>query len=129
MTKWDKILVILMILLSISGLTAVSAMGMNSNEKYAVIKVNGEIIKRISIDGKEKNHIYEYQFGEGSKGFIEINNGQVRILEMDQEICPEGICSNTGWISKKYQSIVCLPNKITVSFEQKMDDELDIISH
>ena len=129
MTKWDKILIILMITLSIAGMTVVSAMGIDSHQKYAVIKVNGETVKKISVGGNEKNQIYDFQFGGGYKGFIEINSGQVRILEMDKELCPEGICSDTGWISKKYQSIICLPNRITVSFEQKMDDELDIISY
>ena len=129
MTKWDKLLVVLMLVVSIAGMSLVSAMSMNANQKYAVIKVNGETVKRISISGNEKNQFYDFPFGTGLKGFIEISNGEVRMLEMDKKICPDSICSNTGWISKKYQSIVCLPNRITVNFEQKMDDEVDIISH
>jgi len=129
MTKWDKILIILILVLSLAGMTFVSAMGIDSNQKYAVIQVNGETLKKISISGNEKNQIYDFQFGGGQKGTIEINNGELRMLEMDKKICPNGICSDTGWISKKYQTIVCLPNRITVSFEQKIDDELDIISY
>ncbi len=129
MTKWDKILIILILILSLAGLTFVSAMGIDSNQKYAVVMVNGETIKKISVSGTEKNQIHDFEFGGGHKGYIEINNGKVRMLEMDKKICPNSICSNTGWISKKYQNIVCLPNKITVSFEQKSDDELDIISY
>lgn len=37
--------------------------------------------------------------------------------EMDKRVCPQKVCSLTGWISKKYKSIVCLPNQITVSIE------------
>lgn len=51
------------------------------------------------------------------------------MLEMDRKICPDAICSDTGWIRKKYQSIVCLPNKIVVRFQQEQEDEVDIISY
>lgn len=36
---------------------------------------------------------------------------------MDKRICPRKICSETGWIDKQYQNIVCLPNKILVKIE------------
>ncbi|WP_282433973.1 NusG domain II-containing protein [Desulfosporosinus lacus] len=32
-------------------------------------------------------------------------------------MCPKSICSDTGWIETAYQSIVCLPNQITVRIE------------
>lgn len=129
MTKWDKVLMVSILVLSLAGLTFVSAMGIDGNQKYAIIKENGKIIKKISVSEREKNKIYDFQFGDGYKGYIEINNGAVRMLEMDKNICPERICSDTGWISKKYQTIVCLPNKLSVSLEQKMDEELDVISY
>ena len=129
MTKWDKILIIIILILSLAGLTFVSAMGIDGNQKYAVVQENGETIKKISVSGSEKNQIYDFEFGGGHKGYIEIDNGKVRMLEMDKRICPNSICSNTGWISKKYQNIVCLPNKISVSFEEKTENELDIISY
>ncbi|WP_129598276.1 NusG domain II-containing protein [Anaerophilus nitritogenes] len=48
---------------------------------------------------------------------------------MIKNMCPRSICSEIGWIDKKYQSIVCMPNKIVVAFEQKQKqkEEIDII--
>ncbi len=129
MTKCDKVLIISVLILSMAGLTFVSAVSIDNNEKYVVVQVNGEIAKKISVNGTEKNQIYDFEFGNGNKGYIEIDNGQVRMLEMDREICPKSICSDLGWISKKYQSIICLPNKISVGIEQKAEEELDIISY
>lgn len=48
--------------------------------------------------------------------------------KMNKEICPRGICSDMGWISKTYESIVCLPNSIVVSIEGSKNIEIDIIS-
>jgi hypothetical protein len=47
------------------------------------------------------------------------------MLEMDKEICPNAICSDTGWISKSYQTKVCLPNSIIVTLEKNQNDEVD----
>lgn len=128
MTRWDKILIIIVLLMSITGIFFVSALETSDNEKYVIVQVNGTEVKKISITGSEKNQVYDFEFDKG-KGYIEINNGLVRMVEMSKEICPEGICSDTGWISKKYQTIICLPNKITVSFDYPQEHELDIISY
>jgi len=44
---------------------------------------------------------------------------------MNKEICPNAICSDTGWIDKGYQSIVCLPNNIVVTIEGNKDEGID----
>ncbi len=54
-----------------------------------------------------------------------MNNRRVRMIEMDREICPEAICSETGWIDNSYQSIVCLPNRIIVTTEGNNEEIID----
>ncbi|WP_242862126.1 NusG domain II-containing protein [Clostridium intestinale] len=58
-------------------------------------------------------------------GYIEVKDGKVRMLEMSKEICPNSICSDTGWIDKIYQSIVCLPNNIIVTIEGVEEETID----
>jgi len=36
---------------------------------------------------------------------------------MLEALCPNLQCVHQGWISKSYQSIVCLPNKMIVTIE------------
>lgn len=71
-----------------------------------------------------KNETYEFEFGNNT-GFIEVKDNSVRMQEMDRSICPEGICSDRGRIRKIHQSIVCLPNRIVVSFEGNQAAEID----
>jgi len=47
------------------------------------------------------------------------------MLEMSKETCPNSICSDTGWIDKIYQSIVCLPNNIIVTIESVEEETID----
>ena len=42
---------------------------------------------------------------------IEIDNGRARVSAAD---CPDQFCVRSGWISSPGQSIVCLPNRLTV---------------
>ena len=48
----------------------------------------------------------------GGTNTIEIKDGKVRMIEAQ---CPNHLCVHQGWIGLEGQSIVCLPNKVTVS--------------
>lgn len=127
MTKVDKILITALIIVSLLGMMGISYFHSSGiEEKYVVIEVDNQLVEKIAIDNTTKsNHSFSFEKG---RGVIEIENGAVRMQEMDREICPKGICSETGWINKTYQSIVCLPNSIVVSIEENKDSEIDIIS-
>jgi len=56
-----------------------------------------------------------YNENEEQKAELEISEGKVRMLPMSRDVCPRGICSEKGWISRGHQSIVCLPNKIVIT--------------
>lgn len=51
------------------------------------------------------------------------------MLEMDKKICPNKICSNTGWINKSYETIVCAHNSILVTIEGTKEEEIDTQSY
>ncbi len=57
---------------------------------------------------------------------IEIKNKKVRVKSSN---CPHQICVNTGWISKPYQQIVCIPNKIYVKIIAKNKKDFDSIAY
>jgi len=127
MTKLDKILIIFLLASSLNGLMFISVLNTDISKKDIVIKVENKTIKRISIDKNTDNKTFSFQFGNNT-GYIEVKNGAVKMQEMPKSICPEKICSDTGWISKKYQTIVCLPNKIVVSLEQGQEEDIDTLS-
>lgn len=89
-----------------------------------VIKVDNKVEKKISLNKIKESKIYEFGFNSNI-GYIEVKDGKVRMLEMDKKICPNAICSDTGWIDKGYQSIVCLPNNIVVTIEGNENEVMD----
>lgn len=125
MKKFEKIFIGILLILSIASIGIIKLQS-GDEKNFIVIKINNKIEKKIDFDDKVEN-IYDFTFGNNT-GYLEVKNGKVRMLEMDRAICPKAICSNTGWIQSTYQSIVCLPNKITVTIEGSSNDqEIDFV--
>ena len=49
---------------------------------------------------------------DGIEAEFEVKNGKIRVTEAS---CPDKICEKTGYIGSSGQSLICVPNKITVS--------------
>lgn len=127
MTKADKALITTIIIISLLGMIGIFYFHSSDiEEKYVIIEVENQLVEKIVMDNTTKSN-YSFSFQKGI-GVMEIENGAVRMREMNKEICPKGICSDMGWISKSYESIVCLPNNIVITIEGKQDTEIDIVS-
>ena len=101
MKKGDIIIIIsvaLALVISIVGLIIFSKQG-----STVTIKQNNEIVYSESI-GKDNTVTLD-----GNTVIIE--DGFVYMLNAS---CKNQVCVNTGKISKKGESIICLPNKVTV---------------
>ncbi|HHV75076.1 MAG TPA: NusG domain II-containing protein [Thermoanaerobacterium sp.] len=122
-TKYDKFLIVFLLIISASSLFLLPKIMANkiTTMNNIEIKVNGKLVKTVIVNRKSQPKYIKFKFGK-SIGIIETRNGMVRMLPMDKNICPQGICSKTGWIKESYQSIVCLPNKIVVSFSKSNTD-------
>jgi len=55
---------------------------------------------------------------------VVIENGAVSVTDSD---CPDGVCVNSGTISRTGQAIVCVPAEVTVRIDGSRDDA-DIIA-
>jgi hypothetical protein len=88
----------------------------NKGEKViiSVDKINDFVYplnqnREITVNGK---------LGEAK---VVIRDGRVRILDSP---CPLKICENKGWISKKGDCIICVPNRIVIRIEGKKYDAI-----
>lgn len=128
MKKGDVIVIFVVVLLSIASITLISMSESPLDKKNVIIEVNGKVVKAISVT-KETEGIYDFNFSN-NVGYLDIQEGKVRMLKMDQDVCPQQICSDTGWIEFSYETIVCLPNKISVNIQgiESNESEIDGVS-
>ncbi|AHF06489.1 NusG domain II-containing protein [Desulfitobacterium metallireducens] len=116
MKKLEKIIVAVILLLSILSMGIMMISKPNNQDGIIVIQVDNKVVKKVALNYSSEVKTYEFSFN-GNIASIESKNGSVRLLEMSDELCPNHICSDTGWINQSYQSIVCLPNQIIITIE------------
>ena len=131
MTLWDKVLICSLIVISFTWLGLALLFSAKEGTKTVEIEVYGKLVEKITLTEDAEN-TYSFEFGENI-GYLEVKNGAVRMLEMDIDVCPEGICSNTGWVKEEYESIVCMPNGIIVNIKnnkniQEKNNDIDVVA-
>lgn len=120
-TKFDLILIALILFLSISSILWVSADQIRQPllSKSAIIFQDNVKLDEINMS---KNGITPILNG---KMQVEVNKGKIRVLHSD---CPQHTCAKMGWIQNKGQTIVCLPNHVLIEVKSSGTQSLDAIS-
>ena len=105
----------LILLLSVLGgallIFGICAMLMLGTGSEVVVRVGGEEYARLPLD-KDAELLIESEKGSN---LLVIKDGRAYISEAT---CPDLICVRTGY-ADELKSIVCLPNEVTVSIEEK----------
>lgn len=111
----DLIIIIVVLAVGLGSLWYnLSQAAVPPEQKYAAVYVDNKFVTELSLS---EHFIYTFTFGQGNhRAQLEVDRGRIRMLPLDRQLCPRGICSHTGWISEPYESIVCLPNRIMVLF-------------
>jgi hypothetical protein len=115
--RYDVLLISVLLCLSLIFLLIV----MLTKREGAVVRVEllGETVAEYSLsdDG-------EYSLN-GGKNVLVIKNGEAYLSYAD---CPDKTCVRTGRIKYVGQSIICLPNRLSVTVVGDSSDGVDLVS-
>lgn len=114
MNKYDISLIVFLILISLFSFPFLL-----KKEEATVANIYFENKIVLTVDLSIDNH-YEVE-GVNGKVLLEVKNGKIRVNE---ENSPLHLCSKQGYISKSYESIICLPNKIYVEIDSNDYDAI-----
>lgn len=95
----------------------------------AIISVNGEEVKRLSLNTLTEETSFVVANKRGGENTILARPGEIAIIEAN---CPDQLCVERGFISSSLLPSVCLPNGVTIeiiSSQPSSDTELDIIAN
>ena len=122
MKQGDRILfVILLVALVVASMQFFIP---NTRSKSIIIRSDGTVVKKISLT-KNKTEEFNIRSKEGSLT-VEIKAGRVRVIE---STCKDKLCVKEGWIEKVGESIVCLPNRISISIVGEKENGIDSITY
>lgn len=113
MTKGDVTVILVALCLVALIWAGIYLFPRDTDQMRAVVRVDGEEILSIPVDGVEiQTKTVSVQ---GGQAIIEYGQGKVRVSQESDGICPDDICWRTGWISRTGQTIACVPNRMTVT--------------
>ncbi|MCL2662854.1 MAG: NusG domain II-containing protein [Oscillospiraceae bacterium] len=86
---------------------------------YARIYKDGELTETVNLAaGTEPFGLLvecgNYDTSGKNFNYLEVEHGRMRVSSAD---CPDGICIRQGWVSGGLLPIVCLPNRLVVTFD------------
>lgn len=124
LTFYDKVLIISLLIISLAFYMLFALYMKKSPDDSVVVKQGEKVVLQLTKEEIKKGGIFAFKF-DGGSGQVEVKDNRVRMLPMDREICPQAICSKTGWIDGSPKVIVCAPNRLVVSFKSIKNSELD----
>lgn len=112
--KWIIIFSVICIVLGI--ISAVMYFS-ESSSQIAVILSDGNEIERIDLSEVKKPYTFKAEY-EGGYNIVSVSEGKISIIEAS---CPDGVCVKHGELKNEYDSIICIPNKLVIQYEEKSD--------
>ncbi|SDD71056.1 NusG domain II-containing protein [Sporomusa acidovorans] len=121
-TRADKVLGVLLLLVSVVGIGLNLFIASASGEQTAEIWVEGALYKTVPLKEGFKQEIRIG--GDSHYDIIEVQGTKIRVREAD---CPDKDCIKMGWIDHAPQQIVCLPYRIVIKVISSAPVDIDTI--
>ena len=85
----------------------------------AVVEIEGEVVREYPLS---KDGTFSLN---GGTNVLVIENGEAYLTYSQ---CPDHTCEKTGKIRYVGQTIICLPNKLSITIRGSSDDGVDLVS-
>jgi hypothetical protein len=123
MTKWDKILIVSIIAISLFSIGVLTYIKNQTQVLYGIIEVSGVEQEVINLTEVDKTYTIKVE-NDDNYNIVEVNQGSIKFIEAT---CPDKDCIRIGNLDAPGEISVCLPNNVTIRVEGFMDgkDDLD----
>ena len=113
----DIIVVASLLVLSMAVLLVVNFT--RAEGTYVEVTVDGNVVGEYPL---AINSTYSLN---GGTNVLTVENG---VAYMSYSNCPDQTCENTGKVKLVGQTIICLPNRVTITIIGQSDDAVDFVS-
>ncbi|MDD5596121.1 MAG: NusG domain II-containing protein [Candidatus Omnitrophica bacterium] len=119
-SKFDLILITLVLFFSVFCVTRLSHSQQSQPGKLALIYEKNKLLEKISLDKEGMITLLN------GKMQIEVRKGKIRVRQAD---CPQHLCVNMGWIQYGGQTITCVPNKVSIEVKSNGLPLIDAVAN
>jgi len=137
MKKWDYILIVFLIAISLTPYIFLKTATRSSKNIFAEISIDNVVVRKINIsDPRNLNKSFDFETDHGYNTLLVTTEG----ISVSAADCPDQICVRAKPIEKENRVIACLPNKMIIKIvsgngtttdddsEHENDDDIDFIS-
>ena len=117
--KFRADVIVISIILLISLLALLLTFLLRKPGAYAVVEINGAVAAEYPLS---ENGVFVLNGGTNT---LVIENGEVYLKNSD---CPDHTCERTGKVRYVGQTIVCLPNRLSVTVKGNAVGGVDLVS-
>lgn len=97
--------------------------GQSDANGVAVVTVDGEMYGQYPLGQDVAESI---ELSDGTYNVFVIKDGEV---DMTEASCPDHVCVKHRKISKRNESIVCLPNRVIITIKNGIESDIDSETH
>ncbi|MEG1846079.1 MAG: NusG domain II-containing protein [Oscillospiraceae bacterium] len=119
-TKFDVILIVLMLLISASFFTYQALSDYKS--KDAIVIVNGQTVMEINLNTLSEKKEFTLENGV----VIEAENNSIRFKSSP---CKDELCVKCGSLTDAFDVAVCVPEKTVIKIVGKDEQKIDIMTY
>lgn len=121
MKKGDKIVLFIIFILVALSLLFVFFYRMIYKDESITAKIvqNQKIIEEIDLNNVNEAREWVIMQEDGGTNTIRVEKGRIRFIDAN---CPDFVCVHTGWLSQPGDIAVCLPHKLSIQIEAKIEE-------
>lgn len=119
--KNDIILLVIILMLGIG--TFLFMKFIKEDGDKVIIKVDGQVYKELPLD---EDTTFKIEGPGSSYNTLLIQDGYVDMIDAS---CPDKLCVEQHKIHKSGESIICLPNRVVIEMDSKVESDLDGIAN
>lgn len=121
--KTKTFVIIFTVMLFILSITVLYMFVQKNTSDTVIIKSDSKVIKTINLSTVSSPYTIVIEY-EGRKNTVLIEKNSIRVTSAD---CPDKVCVNHGELKNSFSPIVCLPNRLTITYADK-NSEVDIVA-
>lgn len=85
----------------------------------ADVYIDGRLVQTIDMTVDDA---YEFSTDRGSN-MVVVESEKIRVSDAD---CPDKVCVNMGWKSRRGETITCLPHKLVIEIQGGGERDIDV---
>lgn len=85
----------------------------------ADVYIDGKLVQTIDMTVDDA---YEFSTDRGSNTVV-VESGNIRVSDAD---CPDKVCVDMGWKSRRGETITCLPHKLVIEIQGGGERDIDV---